>query len=282
MNLERVRRSHPEWGPWLDVVAEVLRETSNPAWQAAVQALEIRPGTRMPLLAGTTVRVPIDAAAAFLRKLAATASRYEGPSASLVRAGERLDVLAVFEAGLSQAGKGIDRIAGGEGDPETLESLAALLPVPFLLACNDRLASMVSEGWSEGYCPVCGAWPALAEIRGIERSRFLRCGRCGAAWHSHTLSCPFCSNNNHDRLVSLVPEGPGAPRSVEACCDCTGYVKAFTRLQGCRPAEVILEDLESVELDLAALEQGYSRPTGTGCQLHVVFATTGLGRPSVT
>jgi FdhE protein len=74
---------------------------------------------------------------------------------------------------------------------------------------------------------------------------------------------------DHEQLGSLVPE-KGATRVVDACKRCLGYVKTFTTLQGSPPAKVILDDLASVDLDVAALEQGYKRPQGAGYSLDVV------------
>jgi FdhE protein len=130
----------------------------------------------------------------------------------------------------------------------------------------------------EGYCPVCGAWPALAEVRGIERSRYFRCGRCGGEWQSHCLLCPYCGMNDHKELVSLVPEKSGSNSVIEACKRCLGYVKTFTTLQGSLPAKVLLDDLASVDLDVAALEQGYKRPPGAGYSLNVKIKGDGAAR----
>jgi FdhE protein len=74
---------------------------------------------------------------------------------------------------------------------------------------------------------------------------------------------------DHEQLASLVPE-KGTSRVVDACKRCLGYFKTFTTLQGSPPAKVILDDLASVDLDVAALEQGYKRPHGTGYSLDVV------------
>ena len=76
---------------------------------------------------------------------------------------------------------------------------------------------------------------------------------------------------DHQDLVSLVPEKSGSTRIVEACKRCLGYVKSFTVLQGSPAAGVILDDLASVDLDIAALVQGYKRPEGTGYCLDVTI-----------
>jgi FdhE protein len=77
---------------------------------------------------------------------------------------------------------------------------------------------------------------------------------------------------DHNELVSLVPENSGSNAVIDACKRCLGYVKTFTMLQGSPPARVLLDDLGSVELDVAALEQGYKRPQGNGYWLNVTVS----------
>jgi len=81
------------------------------------------------------------------------------------------------------------------------------------------------------------------------------------------LFCPYCGITDHEELVSLVPERSGANSVIEACKHCLGYVKSFTLLQGSQPTKVLLDDLASVDLDVAAVEQGYRRPQGAGYAL---------------
>ena len=69
---------------------------------------------------------------------------------------------------------------------------------------------------------------------------------------------------DHEELVSLVPEKSGSNAAIDACKRCHGYVKTFTTLQGSPPANVMVDDLASVDLDIAALEHGYKRPQGPG------------------
>jgi formate dehydrogenase accessory protein FdhE len=159
----------------------------------------------------------------------------------------------------------------GEGDVPLLAAAghdAARMPVPLLHAFGRRWASHLPRGWSRGYCPVCGAWPAFAEVCGVERQRFLHCVRCGSSWRSHALSCTYCANADHEQLGTLVEDGGdargGRSWAIETCRRCSGYLKVFTRLNVSSPAQALLEDLASVELDLAAGERGYRRPPGTG------------------
>ena len=125
---------------------------------------------------------------------------------------------------------------------------------------------------------MCAAWPAFAEIRGIDRHRYLRCGRCGSEWPGEVLRCSFCQNHDHEQMATLVPDRQGTRGVIEACRRCHGYVKAFTTLQGTAPLAVMLEDLASVELDIAALDQGYARPEGAAAQYDVEVEL--LGSPA--
>src|SRR2546428_5300727 len=45
-----------------------------------------------------------------------------------------------------------------------------------------------------------------AEYTGLERTRQLRCGRCGTGWAVPALRCVFCSETDHENLGYLAPE----------------------------------------------------------------------------
>ncbi len=114
--------------------------------------------------------------------------------------------------------------------------------------------------WEAGFCPVCAAWPLLAELRGLERQRWLRCGRCGAGWPFPHLCCPFCGNTDHRTLPYLAPEAAREARQAAACDRCFAYIKTFATLRPLAPDEVLIQDVTSLELDMAALEAEYGRP----------------------
>jgi len=270
--LNALRRERPEWEPWLVVVDETLREAGNPAWETAVPAAAPAQRTAIPLLAGTTLTLEADLVRRLFKRLIRTASRVGTPRMSSLKAALHADLewAPLFTASLCQDNDRINEIAAVAGaDAEALHAIIALLPVPFLQACNRRWASSISASWVEGYCPVCGSLPAFAEVRGIERNRYFRCGRCGGEWHARALYCPYCAMSDHDELVQLVPEKDGSNAVIDACQRCLGYVKTFTRLQGCSPGTVMLEDLASVDLDVAAIEHGFARPPGPGFALGI-------------
>ena len=276
--LNGLRRERPEWEPWLIVVDETLREAGSPAWEAAVPAAAQAQRTAVPLLAGTKLILEVGLVRRLFERLIRTASRVGTPKMSSLKAALHADLewAPLFTASLSQDSDRINEIAAVSGaDADALHAVIALLPVPFLHACNRRWASSISASWVEGYCPVCGSWPAFAEVRGIERNRYFRCGRCGGEWHARALYCPYCAMSDHDELVTLVPEKVGSNAVIDACQRCLGYVKTFTRLQGCSPGAVMLEDLASVDLDVAAIEHGFARSPGPGLALEITVTDKG-------
>lgn len=276
--LHDLEREHPEWKPWLAVVGQALLEVDDAAWDAAVPRQVAAGGSAAPLLARAIVEMDRGPAGRAFGSLVRSAQASGTPAFSDFQQLPRssADACALFLLALNRDDERLKGIASKAGiDGEALHALAALLTMPFLHACNRRFASLLPAGWAKGYCPVCGAWAAYAEVRGIERARHLRCGNCGGDWQAHGLTCLYCGTADHDELASLVPEQSGSTSVIEVCNACRGYLKVFTTLKGSTPAEVMLQDLASADLDIAAAERGYKRPLGAGYVLNVTLAEHG-------
>jgi FdhE protein len=223
-----------------------------------------------PLLHGAALSLDVRPVRRWVRRLVKAAASVEtDPAGSLGRLKARqLDAVALLEAGVRQDHERIRAIAEAAGaDAGALTTVAQFAVVPLLQASARRHDGAVPKNWSRGYCPVCGAWPAFGETRGLDRSRHLRCGRCGGDWVFSVLHCPYCDERDHKKLASLVPEGEEDLRRADTCSTCKGYVKSVTTLQAVDRAVVLLEDLNTVELDLAAIDRGFSRPERPGCVL---------------
>jgi FdhE protein len=279
-HLQNLRSDHPEWNPWLAVVDRTLEEATNSRWESFVPTVSQRQA-HAPLLAETAMVLPIALLEDWTRRLFRSAAAGDTAEMATLRATAKSAVEAVqlFRAALCQDAEKLQAFARrSQADAKAFQSVAELLPIPFLQACGRRLAPR-EQSWMEGYCPTCGAWPAFAEIRGIERARYLRCGRCGDEWQIHWLQCPFCGEDDHEQLLSLVPQ-KGDARAIEACKRCEGYIKSFTTLQGADRLAVLVNDLASIDLDIAAVEHGYSRPPGPGYLLNVTvgYNETGFRR----
>jgi FdhE protein len=278
---EALAREYPDWQPWLLVVEGVVREATDPSWETWVPAAESQ-AADVPQLAGAKLIADLGRIRRWQQHLLQTAARSGAPRMSQLNSLQKVEInsAALFEAALCEDGAALKQIADNLGvDPESFSAVTALIAVPFLHACNRRWQASRVPGWTAGYCPTCGAWPAYSETRGIERSRYLRCARCGAEWQAHALFCCFCSNSDHKELGSLLPEKSGSTRAIDTCNRCRGYLKTFTKLQGSAATKIMLDDLASVDLDIAALEEGFKRPAGPGYVLNSkVVAKPGLGQ----
>jgi len=283
--LDTLAQAHPEWTAWLRVVREVAAELSSPAWDAEPPRTATA-SDLAPLLAGAVLRPDGRAVARLLDHLTSVAhaqglhalagDRGQAPGTS------NHEALAVFLAAVNGDHAALDLRASRTGaSPEGWRTLAQLLPMPYLHACARRwAASHDAPRWSQGYCPVCGAWPAFAEVLGVERSRHLRCGRCGAGWPMPVLACTYCATTDHETLGTLVVEDKKSRFALEVCRGCSGYLKSFTTLLATPSDEVLATDLASVEFDLAAVERGFLRPPGPGVALHASLAVEDHAPPS--
>src|SRR6266498_3429687 len=243
--LADVRQKNPESETWLALVEAALVESRDATtWDAVVPArVDGRPPpVRAPLLHGAEVSVHRRSASRFVRHLAQLAG--------LDGAAHRLDAVDLLEAAIRQDDARIDALA--TGDPSLLRVVAQVAAVPLLRGCARAIGSEVSSAWWEGYCPLCGAWPALSEFRGLERKRWLRCGRCGAGWAMPWLWCAFCDETNHEQLGYLTPAEGEPTRRAEVCYRCKCYLKALATVRALPEWGVLLEDLTTVSLDVAA------------------------------
>jgi FdhE protein len=223
-----------------------------------------------PLLYGRSLQVIPSRVHRLLRRLASAASdgNIEGGTSLDQYRPSEAEALKLFSAAVREDGDGIEMLAAGlRLDAGALATVAHLAAYPLLQSCGRQLESQVPSAWQQGYCPVCAAWPTLAERRGLDRSRRLRCGRCATQWEVPWLFCIYCGERNHERLGSLEADGAGELLKVETCSTCQGYLKSLATLQGFPAFELLLQDLETVEFDLVALDRGYSRPRHRGFTL---------------
>jgi len=258
------RRQTPESETWLGLLEAALAESEDGVvWDAAVATPATERPVKAPLLARAHIAVGGRAARDWVRSLVKRAGAANG-------AGRRLDALALLEAAVCQDDARVDALTGAEG--AVLRVLGQMAVWPLLQACARKLEQELPATWWEGYCPLCGAWPVVAEYSGLERQRRLRCGRCGTGWAIPSLRCVFCDETHHDHLGYLTPEAGDQMRKIEICNSCHGYLKALTTIRPLAPWAVPLDDLMTVHLDVAALERGYHRPERPGYALEAQVA----------
>jgi FdhE protein len=110
--------------------------------------------------------------------------------------------------------------------------------------------------WGEGYCPVCGREPKIGEIRDEEGSRYLFCNQCGFEWNYLRIKCPFCGNEEQQSLAYFTIEGDERYR-VDVCNECKRYIKIVDFREAKQKADLDVEDIATLHLDMLANDEGY-------------------------
>lgn len=253
----------PTWRKWVDLVELAVAESQQPVWSECVQVRQqLSPDA--PLLHDATLRVNVERATEFARRLADNLG---------IVALEAVDPLALILAGVERDVGTIDLLAGKLAvSTDTVALLGQLSALPLLLNVARALSPEASRTWQRGYCPVCGAWPSMVEMRGIQRERRMRCGCCGSDWLLPVLRCAFCSENDHKMLGVLLPEHGEPQVRIETCSTCRGYLKTLNTLTTLPFPTLALKDMSTIAFDLAAQERGFARPTRPGWQLEVEIA----------
>jgi FdhE protein len=234
---------HPEWRPLLLLLKEALREAERPQWARFVPALAPPGRSDRPLLDGAVINVAPRLVGRWVRHIlgvAAAAGTEVEPISRRITTG-RFDPLLFFESAVAQDVDRFHEVALVDRDDHgLLRGLASLIAMPMLQSCRRAWAERVPTDWAYGYCPICGGWPALAEVRGLDGARHLRCGCCGGDWRTEWLRCPFCGEGDHEKLGSLVSPDKLERETIEVCDGCRGYVKTVTTLSPIRPEHVVL------------------------------------------
>lgn len=241
---------------------------------SANAALAIREGR--PLLEAGGLQLDPDEVLAELRIVARDLAETAEPGPAQ-RTAERLATLpldlgpllgAALEGGRDATVREAER---HDLDAEAFARLLDLALQPSLWEAAAQLAALADlDAWDRGYCPVCAAWPVLAELVGPEKRRVLRCVRCGTAWSWLVLLCPYCGNDDHRSLGAL--QEAGGSKRIDVCERCHGYVKAVSAYTSASAVRLIAEDVATLDLDVAATSAGYRRPGD------VDVATAGIPR----
>jgi FdhE protein len=117
------------------------------------------------------------------------------------------------------------------------------------------------ENWLRGYCPTCGAGPAMAQLVGTDpgRLRLLSCGCCTTRWRFQRTACPFCDAGDDHKIAALAIEGEKNLR-IDYCESCRAYIKTYI---GAGDERLLLADWTSLHLDLIASYRGLVQRTGS-------------------
>jgi FdhE protein len=178
----------------------------------------------------------------------------------------QLDAASILAMSLSRDHLAVRAVAAHlELSPDLLWLLSELAVSPYAHALQRSVLAQSSEprlsaelgAWRHGYCPLCGSWPALGEV--VARRRVLRCSFCALAWDLPAPACVYCGESGEQFV--RVPAGELWPdRQLELCDACGSYFKTLDVTALSRFPLVAISDLDTMDLDMRAMERGYNRP----------------------
>lgn len=156
----------------------------------------------------------------------------------------------VFRAMLCNDVEAVEAAAKEQGiDPPVLALLLRLALRPQLKALARWFEGLrLAEGWDQGHCPLCGAEPILASLGRDEGRRRLHCGLCESAWSYPRIKCPFCGNQDHEKLFYVKAEEEEGLRA-EVCAECGRHLRTIDLRKIDEPVLVPLDEVATWHLE---------------------------------
>ena len=249
----------------MEAQARATAGIESAAGFAAGVALEPweRVASGAPLLARRSFGYDVSGAKALFGELLDVLEGAGGPmarAAGKVRAGGEGLMRQSFDAFLQDEGTVF--VAFAEVTPEAPRALSYLAQsslAPWITAAAREIAGRLPEGRTWGaVCPVCGSLPLISTLTGKEGGRVHTCSFCRASYRTPRLQCPYCQEQDAAKLPYFTAdEAPGF--RVDACLTCQGYVKTVDFREFDRASVPVLDDLESMVLDMMAAKRGFKR-----------------------
>ena len=250
-------------------LAETVERDRPPRLSLPPKYLAAKLERGVPVLSGEPIPMPTTTLTPTLLKLCEALSRGGAGEAAdhihfLIAEG-RLEAGSLFSASLARDQHSIRTGATHRGvAPDLLWLVAELAVSPYvhalqrsLFASTDATLAAALAAWDRGYCPACGSWPALAEVAASHR--VLRCSFCAAAWEMNRYACVYCGEDG-ETFVTAAPNEERVDRRLELCNACGGYLKTVDVPELSPFPLLAIADMETMELDLAAMERGFGRP----------------------
>jgi len=252
----------------VDGLAGRFEQLGAPKLTLPPRYLTTKLGAGIPALASEPIRMPVELLGPTFVDLCRTLAEGGGGEATAkihtVAENGQLDVRAVLTLALRRE-QGALRVAATKGGlgHDLLWLVADLCVSAYADALRRALFDSAPEplhtalnGWSRGYCALCGSWPTLVER--ASGARRLRCSLCAAAWEVPDGSCLYCGE--HGEAFAVVTPDPTNGRSLDTCRSCKGYAKTLETETSLPFPLVALADLDSMDLDMAAMRAGLARP----------------------
>lgn len=286
--LDQIDAERPDLGPALVLqrvlltreieLLDALRAGGLPSLSLPPRYLAAKLAAGIPALHAEPIPLPTGLLTLSLRdfcerlRSGSTAAAVEGVVEAFDARG--LDGVALLSACFGRDQQRVRLIAGHFGiSPDLVWLVTELALAPFAHLLQGQVLSTASTGsgasaggdavcaalanWDRGFCPACGSWPTLIEA-GAD-GHLLRCSFCARGWQLLNYRCIYCGNDAEGFITAAAdPEQPG--RRLQLCGACGGYVKVLEVAAPTVFPLVAIEDLVSLDLDMAAIQKNYVRP----------------------
>jgi FdhE protein len=279
-----LRTSRPDLEPalalqrrLLDLVSDLAATLSGgrlPRLSLPPRYLAAKLARGVPVLAGEPIPLPLPLLTpALVRFSDALAEGGAGEAATRIRdaiVSGNIEAGSLLGASLTRNQAAIRTGASHRGlAPDLVWLIAELAVSPYVHALQQMLFAQAPDpslaaalaAWSHGHCPACGSWPAVAEVvfRAGGGHRTMRCSFCSSAWELPTYACIYCQHTGKD-FVTAAPDEARKDRRLEVCGSCGGYLKTIDLPELSQFPLLSISDIETTDLDMAAMEHGYQRP----------------------
>jgi hypothetical protein len=249
---------------------DTLEHGSVPRLSLPPRYLAAKLDRGLPALAGERIPLPIPTLVPVLLRICDVLSDGGAGAAadhlSAVLRDESMDPASLLSASLARDRGAIRTGAVHRGlSPDLVWLVAELAISPFVCALQRPIMAAVSDpalagaldNWALGHCPVCGSWPALAEVSSGQP--VLRCSFCAFAWTLPAGACAYCGDRGLS-FIALPDDEHRRDRGLQVCNRCCGYLKTIDVPALSAFPLLAIADLETMDLDEAAMRDGYSRP----------------------
>jgi FdhE protein len=260
--IEQAKEDHPELSEALDLLASLVEITSET--EAGFNAKKIKKPDADQIKEG----FPLTDKRSLSSAIGPLRDRFQKIIEIICKndEGEAQDILNYF-ADKKAFTRLIEGVVIGEytfpGDYTSSQPIALFAAGEALRLIFSTIIEMVSpeevSSWQASYCPICGAPPHFSLIEGDENRLMVSCSRCFFIWDHLRVTCPFCGEQDQQKLRYFEAEDDPIHR-VYVCDTCKHYIKNADKRE--KP-DVLpqLEDLITLKLDIIARREGYVRDT---------------------
>lgn len=266
--IQNHRALNPHYAELLDILEEILilreeyrRRMDKEIFPVDEKMVAAKMAGGFPLIDFSTVMDGLEEPQAyFLALLGIAEKRAPGETGEMSRKileGELCFSDLIYESFNPPAAEEEETEDGEEASFDLVELFLEESLRPALERVAARYGDAVRKaGWAEGYCPICGREPKIGEIRDQDESRYLFCNQCGFEWNFVRIKCPFCGNEEQQSLAYFTIDGDER-YSVDVCNECKRYIKIVDFRKAKQKADLDVEDIATLHLDMLANDEGY-------------------------